>query len=101
MSSKEPCIDINDTDAEKKKPRSHKPLTRREKAEPFLLALAVSLAVFVLSPLYIISGSREDFPLDFLDMMATLAIAGIANVVLAGGLLPPLKWKVRRVYPTE
>lgn len=98
MSSKEPCIDINDTDAEKKKPRSHKPLTRREKAEPFLLALAVSLAVFVLSPLYIISGSREEFPLDFLDMMATLAIAGIANVILAGGMLLLLKWKLRRVY---
>lgn len=98
MSSKEPCMDIKQTDTEQKKSRQPDLMTNLEKAEPFLLAMAVSLAVFVLSPLYIISGSREDFSLDFMDMMATLAFAGCASVLLTGGLLLLIEWKFRRVY---
>ncbi len=100
MSSKELRIDRNKK-RNKKSPNKQIPperLSKRDVAEPFLLALAVSLAVFVLSPLYVISGSREDFPLDFSYMMKTLALAGFVDIMLLGGLLLFLEWKFRRVY---
>ena len=80
--SRRPRNDIKD-----EKIKAKAKLNKADAAELFLLSLAVSIAVFVLAPLYIISASRVDFPVSTSGLIIPMAIAGGVNTILLSGVL--------------
>ena len=74
-------------DIKEEKIREKKRITGRDAAELGILSLSVSIAVFVLAPLYIISASRADFPLKTSELLVPMLIAGLVNTALLSGVL--------------
>jgi hypothetical protein len=56
-----------------------------------MLGFSVSIAVFILSPLYVISASRSDFPVKTSELLLPMFIACLADGLLLSGVLLLLK----------
>ncbi len=78
--------------------RARTPMTIKDAAAALLLSMAVSFAVFILAPLYIIADNRIDFPVKFSDMMIPMLKAGAADFMALGGVLLLMRRFLPRVY---
>ena len=83
----------------KEKPlRKREPMTLRSVIAAAVLSFALSFAIFVLSPLYVIGDNQELFPMPAGEILLPVMLAGLANAVLLGGVLLLLRKFLPRVY---
>lgn len=91
--------DINIADSSRKKQRrAREPMTLRSAAAAVFLSLAISFAVFVLSPLYVIGDNQELFPMPAGEILLPVMLAGAVNAAVLSGVLLLLRRFLPCVY---
>ena len=95
----EAAKDVDIADIPEAKPhRKREPMKFRDAAAAAALSFALSFAIFVLSPLYVIGDNQELFPMPAGEILLPVMLAGAVNALLLGGVLLLLRRFLPCVY---